>query len=308
MKYLVAVSGGIDSVVLLDMLVRSKYVEGTSVTHEPQRERLLEFTSKNPAEGHAPPPEIIVAHFDHGIRPDSADDARFVEGLAKRYGLPFVMKREDLGLNTSEEVARKRRYAFLRSTAKKENAIIVTAHHQDDLVETIAINISRGTGWRGLAVFGSADIRRPLLKYTKQQIRMYARTHALEWVEDSTNMTDKYLRNRLRAVLHSRLSNSRRNELIELWRRQTILRQQIDDEVGLWLNETGEYQRYPLIMAERPVALELLRGMIEAKTKLSPTRPQLERALIAVKTARPGAVHDVGSGAILRFTASTFIA
>lgn len=278
MKYLVAVSGGVDSVVLLDMLV-----------HEGDY-------------------ELIVAHFDHGIREDSADDARFVEGLAKRYGLPFVVRREDLGLNTSEEIARKRRYAFLRSVAKKEGAVIVTAHHQDDLIETIAINLSRGTGWRGLAAMGSADIRRPLLRYTKQQLRAYARSHALEWVEDSTNMTDTYLRNRLRARLYKSLSDEQRDKLVGLWRRQTILRQQIDDEVGVWVNETGEYERYPLIMIEKSVAMELLRGIIEAKTNVSPTRPQLDRALIAIKTARPGVVHDVGSGVTLRFTARTFIA
>ena len=67
MKYLLAVSGGIDSVVLLHKLVQDG--------------------------GH----ELIVAHFDHGIRPDSASDARFVEALAGQYGLPFVAKREELG-------------------------------------------------------------------------------------------------------------------------------------------------------------------------------------------------------------------
>ncbi len=68
MKYLVAVSGGIDSVVLLDILVKD-------AQHE-----------------------LIVAHFDHGIREDSADDERFVRGLAAQYGLPFTSRRTELGV------------------------------------------------------------------------------------------------------------------------------------------------------------------------------------------------------------------
>jgi hypothetical protein len=63
--------------------------------------------------------KLIVAHFDHGIRDESHLDAEFVAGLAKKYGLPFVLKREELGPDASEEKARDQRYAFLRSVAKK---------------------------------------------------------------------------------------------------------------------------------------------------------------------------------------------
>src|SRR5690606_26701133 len=106
MKYIVAVSGGVDSVVLLDML--SKKTEH----------------------------ELIVAHFDHGIRPDSHEDAAFVQKLAQRYGHTFEMKREELGAYASEATARERRYAFLGALAKKHQAAVMTAHHLDDLVET----------------------------------------------------------------------------------------------------------------------------------------------------------------------------
>jgi tRNA(Ile)-lysidine synthase len=114
-KYVVAVSGGVDSVVLLDHLA-----------------------------GH-PEYELVVAHFDHGIRDDSREDEAFVRSLAEKYNVPFESKREDLGKQASEELARDRRYAFLRSVAGKHNAQIITAHHADDAVETIAINLLRGT-------------------------------------------------------------------------------------------------------------------------------------------------------------------
>src|SRR5690554_6827257 len=103
MKYIVAVSGGVDSMVLLDMM-----------------------HSRGDA-------EIIVAHFDHGIREDSAEDAEFVAKAAEGYGYLFESTREELGKNASEALAREKRYAFLRDLAKKYDAQIVTAHHLDDL-------------------------------------------------------------------------------------------------------------------------------------------------------------------------------
>ena len=103
-KFIVAVSGGVDSVVLLDKLVKI----GKS--------------------------QLIVTHFDHGIRPDSADDAKFVAGLAKKYDLVFETGGLELGANASEDLARQKRYAFLRTIANKYDAQIVTAHHMDDFL------------------------------------------------------------------------------------------------------------------------------------------------------------------------------
>lgn len=275
MKYLVAVSGGVDSVVLLDMLAR--------------------------ASDH----ELIVAHFDHGMRPDSAADARFVAGLAKKYALPFTVKREELGKDAGEEAARHRRYAFLRDQASSHGAVIVTAHHKDDMIESIAINLTRGTGWRGLAVFGALDIHRPLLHLTKADIRKYALDHRLEWVEDSTNQTDKYLRNRLRRRI-GHLLDQEKEELEGLWKRQSDLTAQIDSEMRQ-LHQAVR-SRYFLMMIEPEVAIELLRFEIKAVTGHSLTLPQTRRALLAIKTARPGTVFQAGNGVILRFTESSFIA
>jgi tRNA(Ile)-lysidine synthase len=272
----VAVSGGIDSVVLLHMLVRSG-------DHE-----------------------LIVAHFDHGIRPDSADDARFVGALAEKYGLAFVTVREELGAGASEELARRRRYAFLRREAAKRQAIIVTAHHQDDVCETIAINLTRGTGWRGLAVLDSLTIIRPLLSMAKQELRIYARDHRLEWAEDSTNSSDVYLRNRLRRRL-KKWSPDQKRELVELWYKQLALKTEIDEATLPYLRSDGEYSRYFLIMIDRETALELIRAMIAGKVGFSLTRPQLGRALLAVKTAKAGTIFEAGAGVRLVFTSKTFI-
>lgn len=269
-----AVSGGVDSVVLLDMLAKRQQNE------------------------------LIVAHFDHGIRPDSADDAEFVKALATRYSLPFVSVREELGKAASEEHARARRYTFLREQAKKHTATIVTAHHKDDLVETIAINIYRGTGWRGLAVFGNKAIFRPLLSLTKNEIYEYALKNNLEWVEDSTNRQGVYLRNRLRVVL-GRIPANDKETLETLWNKQKVLRDDIDKESRSLIQKP--YSRYFFTAVTTPVAVELLRQVLLVEAGKALMRPQLERALLAIKTAKPASLFQVGEGISLEFTAKTFI-
>jgi tRNA(Ile)-lysidine synthetase-like protein len=276
MKYLVAVSGGIDSVVLLHKLV-------TAGEHE-----------------------LVVAHFDHGIREDSADDARFVEGLAKHYGVPFVTRREELGQKAGEEQARTRRYAFLRGEAERRDARLVTAHHADDVVETIAINILRGTGWRGLAVLDAEDITRPLLTKTKIELRDYALAHRLEWVEDSTNGGNAYLRNRLRRKITASLPYEDKRSLLNAWQRQLRLKHEIAAELEAITQGYAE-SRYFLTHIGLAEALELVRCIIRKKSGIGITRPQAERTLIAIKTAKPRTSFDVAEGVVLEFTPRTFI-
>ncbi len=271
MKYIVAVSGGVDSVVLLDMLVK--------------------------ANGH----ELIVAHFDHGIRKDSAADARFVRALAERYGLPFETERVELGVSSSEETARSHRYDFLRRMAAKHSGRIVTAHHSDDLLETIAINLVRGTGWRGLAVLNDPSIERPLLGSSKAELYDYAVSQGLEWVDDVSNSSDVYLRNRIRKQI-GRLD-------VEVQRRLATLRNEQCELAGAIATEVKQHitdDRYFLTMVAEPVALEVLRGLL-AGNEASLTRPQLRRMLIAIKMAPPGTIFQAGEGVEVRFSTRNFI-
>lgn len=277
MKYLVAVSGGVDSVVLLDMLVRER-------RHE-----------------------LIVAHFDHGIRDDSAADARFVEALARGYGLPFVSKRAELGAGASEEIARRYRYAFLRHQALKHEAAIVTAHHADDVVETIVLNVARGTGWRGVAVLDREGVIRPLLQLTKQQIREYALKRRLEWVEDSTNQDTVYFRNHLRRLIALELGQTEQRAVWELWSRQRILRRDIDREVEKYIQPSREYSRYFFTNVDEVVACEIIRAAVLQVSGSGPTRPQCERALLAIKTAKAGTFFELGGAVRLHFSRRSFV-
>lgn len=266
-------------------------------------ERSLELTSKDSAGRRASP--IIIAHVDHGIREESGDDARFVEGLAAAYGLPFVSAQLDLGSAASEEMARQARYSFLFAKAKELDAVIATAHHLDDMVGSIAINILRGTGWRGLAVLNRPGVSRPLLGWTKRQVYDYALINRLEWVEDITNSSDKYMRNRLRRYVVN-LPLDTKIELARLRDRQRILVRDIDRTVERLLGR-HRGSRHFFTMIDETIAVELLRSHIAAETGVRPVADQAIRALYAIKTGRVGSRHDVGEGVYVSLSKQTYI-
>lgn len=269
-----AVSGGVDSVVLLDMLARGD-------------------------------DRIIVAHVDHGIRPESAADARFVKALAAKYRLPYCETRLKLGANASEERARTARYDFLYEIAAEHNAHIVTAHHQDDLIGSIAINFTRGTGWRGLSVLNRARINRPLLGLTKSKLYEYALKHRLEWVEDDTNRSSKYLRNRLRAST-LRIDKDAARELVKLRQRQIQLAHDINIETGRLMIKFDNI-RYPYQVIPLNVAREIVRMYVETQTGYRPSSQQIDRLVLAIKTAEANTSIDIVKDIAVRFTRDTFI-
>lgn len=275
--YLVAVSGGVDSVVLLHRMATTM------------------------ADEH----DIVVAHVDHGIRAESGDDARFVEGLAAQYGLPYISTQLHLGPNASEDLARTGRYDWLFAEAAKRQAALVTAHHGDDITGSVAINLTRGTGWRGLAVLNRAGINRPLLSWRKKAIYQYALSHQLEWVEDATNQLHQYLRNRLRTSI-TQLSDADQQQLAHLRTAQVELADEIDDELARFMPQYSGV-RYFYNTVPESVAIELLRAEIAQTSGVKPTSRAAERALVAVKTARAGAKCDVADGTFLSFSKAHFV-
>ena len=275
MKYIVAVSGGVDSAVLLHVLAR----------HSPL--------------------ELVVAHFDHGIRDDSDSDVWHVASLAKIYDLPFVMARQCLGEGTSEEIARNARYAWLETVRQQYGADgIATAHHEDDLVETACLNLHRGTGWRGIASLqNTARLYRPLLQTSKAQIVQYALDNRLHWREDTTNDDMRYTRNRIRHQVIPRLSSQQRQRMVSLAHQQREVRQAIEKEAAQVLKvlkDTEGYRRYELVMMPEVVVLELLRQITHSACEPA----QLRRLLHFVKTGRSGSVMQVGNGTTARLTAT----
>lgn len=243
------------------------------------------------------PADFVVAHYDHGIRGKvSAEDAEFVRQQCRNYGVTVQCGCGKLTAATGEAVARQYRYDFFWRVAEAiarddEPVYLVTAHHQDDLLETIALNIVRGTGWRGLAPMNQPQVLRPLLDIAKAELVSYAIEHGLTWREDQTNDSPRYLRNRLRVLLVSR-SPADKAELIRLYERQKHLRRQIERELEHYCarhitrDKQGRLvlRRYDLIMLPSRVAIELLRYVTDGYL----TSPQLRQLLLFAKVGRSG--------------------
>lgn len=272
--YVVAVSGGVDSVVLLDVLRR------------------------------LPDLHLIIAHFDHGIRAESGDDRRFVEALAAQYDMPFVYQEGHLGPAVSEARAREARYAFLTQVLQAHHATaIITAHHEDDLLETAILNLLRGTGRKGLSSLkSSTQLLRPLLHVPKQTIRAYALSHGLEWHEDQTNAHTVYLRNYIRHKLLPRFDEQSRLKLKVLIEATRETNEEIDGLLGdlLQLQPSSDtLNRQTVIMLPYAVSKELLAAWLRAHELRSFDKKTIERVTVAVKTYAPGKQIDIDASHVI---------
>lgn len=176
-KFLLAVSGGVDSMVLCRLFDEWKV-------------------------------SFAIAHLNFKLRGDESDaDEEFVRNHALQNEIPFFLHRADTSSYADENklsiqmAAREIRYDFLKETAKKHGYdYIVTAHHLNDQTETFLINLVRGSGIDGLCAMRDLDgnLFRPLLTFSKEEIQQYAKIMNVSWREDSSNLDDKYTRNKIR--------------------------------------------------------------------------------------------------------------
>ena len=263
--YVLAVSGGVDSVVLLDILSKQKELD------------------------------LVVAHFDHGIRSESALDATFVAELAHKYGYKFETERVELGPDASEEVARNHRYTFLRKVAADHHAIgIITAHHQDDVIETSMINLLRGTGRSGLnSLKDTKELVRPLLSMAKKDLLQYAKANSLKWREDGTNESPKYLRNRIRQNVVNKMEDATRQKWLSILDHSAHHNSKIDQEIenllrrGLHKNQLVLNRRW-FIMLPHDIGREVVRSILLKAGAKELDRKTIERICVQIKTLPHG--------------------
>lgn len=187
MPVLVGVSGGPDSLCLLDLLHKSGYL-------------------------------VIVAHLDHQLRPKSKNDARRVELIAEALGVEFVLEACDVKTLANEErlsveqAGRQARYRFLFGQAEIHGAqAVAVGHNADDQAETVLMHFLQGAGLSGLAGMkpvslpnawsGSMPLIRPLLSTRRDQILEYCRTYKLQPIHDASNTETRFFRNRVRHEL-----------------------------------------------------------------------------------------------------------
>ena len=258
MKLILAVSGGVDSMALLTMYAHA---------------------------------DIIVAHVDHGTRDSSAEDADFVRQKCQELGVKFYETKLELGEGISEELARKKRYEFLKIIQEKEGGTLCTAHHLDDVVESISINLIRGTGWRGLTPFYNDELVRPFIisKMWKRDVLKFAGEQNICFRQDPTNYEADYLRNRVREKM-AELDETARVDVIELFEKQNKLRGKIERLVTELAKQTvvgkNFHKKELILAADEKVALEVLREICLIHG-YSLTRKQLADFLSAIKTYAP---------------------
>jgi tRNA(Ile)-lysidine synthase len=245
---------------------------------------------------------LLVAHIDHGIRNNSQQDRKLVQKVCMSHNVEFVYKRLSLDKHASEEEARKYRYDFLRHVREIHHAdAIITAHHQDDLLETAIINLLRGTGRRGLTSLRSHDrLVRPLLHVTKRDIIAYAKSRGIIWHEDETNTDTNYLRNHVRHNIMPKLNHKNRQKLLSIIVRHSALNKSIDAEINSWLtqNVTSTLSSttlpcYPFIMLPQTVSYELLQTALQKITEKTVVKNVAQHALLFIKTAQPHKIFQL---------------
>jgi tRNA(Ile)-lysidine synthase len=284
-RAVLAVSGGSDSVALLDLLA--------GLASE------LEL-------------ELVVGHVDHGIASESGDVAKVVAAAAARYGLPFHLAVLQLGRGTSETTARKERYRELRAIQREVGAAyLVTAHHADDQVETVLHRLLKGTGVAGLAGIparGPRGLVRPLLPFSRAELGAWLRDAGLEDTahEDPANRDLRHdrswIRQELLPLLRSRFGP-------EVERRLTNVGRFARQDRKAWssaLRELGELEyrrglrgvevaREPLRRYDNSLTDAMLRALArEVGCLLGPQRAQRLRRF--VQSSSSGRVLQLGGG------------
>ncbi|MEQ8909130.1 MAG: tRNA lysidine(34) synthetase TilS [Vicingaceae bacterium] len=273
-KLLLAVSGGVDSMLLWYLLHK------------------LEF-------------DYAVSHVNFQLRGEAseADEALIQELARKRQTELFVKHAETKTLSkkwslSTQETARKIRYDFFDEIMKEQGFThLLTAHHLDDSIETFFINLNRGTGLKGLSGIGEhPTILRPLLKLTKEEIRALAEQAEIDFREDASNAETTYLRNFFRLQIlpqwkerNPQFKQTMRENMSRLEEAQSALKKVIDKDLEkLWPDfEKGliPYQKIDQLQFPKLSLGELL-------SPLGFNFDQIENVLSIYRSARPGKIFE----------------
>lgn len=288
-------SGGADSVALLHFLCRHAAGYGVSLT---------------------------AAHVNHGLRGEEADaDERFVVRFCRRYGIELKVLHADVRALAREksqgleECGRDVRYSFFHALCGKDGRI-ATAHTLSDNAETILMNLARGAGAKGLC--GIPPVRgcvvRPLLGVTRSEVELYCSVYGLDFVTDSTNLSDDFARNRIRHRVVPVLREINPEFEAAAARTSEILRgdeayfeRMAEGKLQAARLPDGGYRLEPLRELPRPA---LLRAIPMALGNVSPVRPGYGNILSVADLVRSGdgavttagAVRCSASEGVLRLT------
>jgi len=291
----VALSGGLDSVVLLDTVCKASSTNKT-------------------------PPEIWAFHIHHGLQKPADDWFVFCEKLAQKYKIHFDFRLLHLGTNGAqgniEARARTARYEALEQLCEEHDVQdLLLAHHQNDQAETVLLQLLRGAGAAGLA--GMSELRelksgdspiflwRPLIHQSKAELQAYAKTYQLKWIEDPSNQNTQYRRNAIRKNIIPRLQKIQPDAVASLARSAKVLAEaqllldRLAKQDGKTMLEQGGLKVKPLLlMAQRdlPAANNIVRYWLKTHALAMPSQERLAAWLKDLSSAKLDAqlewLHD----------------
>lgn len=227
-----------------------------------------------------PSHHVVVATFDHGTGAFARRATALVRREARRRGLVVTSGRRSTStrggtaraVRHDEASWRSARWAFLGEVAAAHGAIVATAHSREDHLETVVMRVLRGAGVRGLAaLLAESPVARPLLPFTRDQLRTYARAQGVPWLDDPSNDDRRHLRNRVRLDILPALTRARPtlpDELLELSREAAAVRTLIDAVAHAWI--------------ERVASGEVTVGLAALASLPPPARPLAWQSLAAV--------------------------
>jgi tRNA(Ile)-lysidine synthase len=257
---LAAVSGGADSTAMLHMLLESGQ-------------------------------KVVAAHYNHGLRSKSSDgDEVFVCAMCRKLGVPFVSGRGDVfavsGGKSLEDTARKLRYAFLeREREKYKLDWIATAHNADDNVETVLMNMIRGTGLSGLCgiPYQRGNIVRPLLRISRDEILRYLRERNIPNRDDRSNFDTAFRRNYIRHEIIPELTKINPALTDAVVRLTDSLKEDEHYLLSLAFDEIMQHEDgYPakrLLILPKAVAARVCRLLVKKVSPYPPERVHIEAML-----------------------------
>ncbi len=210
---------------------------------------------------------LEVIHVDHGAREESGSDAEFVRCLARGVKLPFHLHEIAPAQTGSLEDHFSRERQRIYESIGREGALVATGHTADDRAETLVMRLLEGAGLRGLGgmdYFGMGPVRRPLLDFTRTELRDYLSGLGQPWVEDPTNRETDFLRNRIRRLVMPALESVSPGSAVSLARSSANLtqwRDLVDETVSDSLDELiheGTFPREKYVSLPKPVRLAVL--------------------------------------------------
>jgi tRNA(Ile)-lysidine synthase len=285
-RYLLAVSGGRDSMVLLDAFARYRS------------------------------DAVAVATYDHGTGLAAEQAALLVELEGTRRSVPVVSGQRLNSGAAGEAAWRAVRWDFLSKWAMELSATVVTAHSRDDQLETVVMRVLRDprhTSARGLAaMYARSPVARPLIDVSREDIAAYAAANEVRYLDDPSNLSRAHLRNRVRLDLLPALERARPGfgrEFLSLARRAARWRESVEQLV----DSLGVQLLPPLIVPAGPLtslpadALAILWPALAARAGVALDWRGTERLVAFTKAGRPGAKIPLSGGAGVGRTASTFV-